>query len=62
MKQYLTFSFVNKIAFLSDIHANLPAFSAVLRDVQICGVERIVFLGDIVGDGASPAFGPHGKP
>ena len=46
---------MSKIALLSDIHANLPAFEAVLRDVQSSGAERIVFLGDIVGYGASPA-------
>lgn len=43
------------IAILSDIHANLPALTAVLREVEECGVERILFLGDIVGYGASPA-------
>ncbi len=46
---------MNKIAILTDIHANLPAFVAVLRDVQASGAERVVFLGDIVGYGASPA-------
>jgi len=46
---------MSKIAILSDIHANLPALEAVLREVQACGVVRIVFLGDIVGYGASPA-------
>jgi len=45
---------MSKIAILSDIHANLPAFEAVLRDVQSSGAESIVFLGDIVGYGASP--------
>jgi protein-tyrosine phosphatase/predicted phosphodiesterase len=46
---------IGKIALLSDIHSNLPAFKAVLREVQESGAERIVFLGDIVGYGASPA-------
>lgn len=46
---------MSKIAILSDIHSNLPAFKAVLRDVQESGAEQIVFLGDIVGYGASPA-------
>lgn len=46
---------MSRIAILSDIHANLPAFEAVLRDVEESGAERIVFLGDIVGYGASPA-------
>jgi len=46
---------MSKIAILSDIHSNLPAFQAVLRDVQASGAKDIVFLGDIVGYGASPA-------
>ena len=43
------------IAILSDIHANRPALEAVLREVKQCGVDRVVFLGDIVSYGASPA-------
>ncbi len=43
------------IAILSDIHANFPALLAVLDEVRESGAERIVFLGDIVGNGASPA-------
>jgi len=46
---------MSKIAILSDIHSNLPALTAVLREVQASGAEHIVFLGDIVGYGASPA-------
>ncbi len=46
---------MSKTAILSDIHANLPAFKAVLRDVRESGADQIVFLGDIVGYGASPA-------
>ncbi len=40
---------------LADIHANLPALEAVLREVEQSEAGRIVFLGDIVGYGASPA-------
>lgn len=32
-----------------------PALEAVLREVSESGAERIIFLGDIVGYGASPA-------
>lgn len=42
------------IALLSDVHSNLPALNAVLREVMTSGAERVVFLGDIVGYGASP--------
>lgn len=45
---------MRKIAILSDIHSNLPAFKAVLREVKESGAQQIVFLGDIVGYGASP--------
>lgn len=44
-----------KIAILSDIHANLPAFKAVLKEVLASGAEQIAVLGDIVGYGASPS-------
>lgn len=43
------------IAILSDIHANLPALEAVLKDARECEVNHLVVLGDIVGYGASPA-------
>jgi predicted phosphodiesterase len=46
---------MSKIAILSDIHSNLQAFKAVLLDVKTSEAEHIVFLGDIVGYGASPA-------
>ncbi len=46
---------MESIALITDIHANLPAFENVLRDVQESGATQIVFLGDIVGYGASPA-------
>jgi predicted phosphodiesterase len=38
----------------SDIHANLPAFEAVLRSMDSRKVEKHVCLGDLVGYGASP--------
>lgn len=43
------------IAIPSDIHANLPALRAVLREVQSSGATQVAVLGDIVGYGASPA-------
>lgn len=46
---------LNSIAILSDVHANLPAMEAVLRDANDLGITQFVFLGDIVGYGASPA-------
>lgn len=40
-----------RIAVLSDIHGNLQALEAVLRDAQQRGVEGMVHLGDLVGYG-----------
>ncbi len=42
------------IAFISDIHGNLPALEVVLDDIDSIGtVDRVICLGDIVG------YGPH---
>lgn len=35
-----------RIAIVSDIHGNLPALRAVLRDIERRGVDRVVNLGD----------------
>ena len=43
-----------RIALLSDVHANLPAFEAVIEDVHKEGVDEIWNLGDLVGYGAKP--------
>ncbi|HKY32526.1 MAG TPA: metallophosphoesterase family protein [Candidatus Polarisedimenticolia bacterium] len=39
---------------LGDLHANLPALEAVLRDARSRGFDRAVCLGDIVGYGGQP--------
>lgn len=44
-----------RIAFLADIHANLQALEAVLRDADQQGCTRHVCLGDLVGFNANPA-------
>jgi diadenosine tetraphosphatase ApaH/serine/threonine PP2A family protein phosphatase len=44
-----------RVAFVADIHANLHAFQAVLRDIAGAGMEVLVNLGDVVGYGAHPA-------
>ena len=43
-----------RIALLSDVHGNLPAFEAVLDDVGRAGVDARWCLGDLVGYGAQP--------
>ena len=45
-----------RIAFFSDIHANREAFDACLAHAQRNGAQRFVFLGDLVGYGADPAY------
>lgn len=42
-----------RIAVISDVHANLPALLAVLKDMAGRGVEGVISLGDLVG------YGPH---
>jgi putative phosphoesterase len=37
-----------KLAIISDIHANLPALAAVLKDIQTKQVDAIYCLGDLV--------------
>lgn len=43
-----------KLAFLADVHSNLEALDACLAHARGRGVERFVFLGDIVGYNADP--------
>ena len=46
---------VTRLAIISDIHANLEAFEAVLKHISNQAVDRIVCLGDIVGYNADPS-------
>ncbi len=38
-----------RLLVVSDVHANAPAFEAVLRDASRRGYDRALFLGDVVG-------------
>lgn len=40
---------MKKIAFISDIHSNIPALEETLRDIKSKGVQDIYCLGDIIG-------------
>ncbi|WP_160724117.1 metallophosphoesterase family protein [Bacillus sp. USDA818B3_A] len=42
---------MERIAVISDIHGNIPALQAVLKDIQSRKIERIFCLGDLVGKG-----------
>jgi putative phosphoesterase len=50
----MTKNHVNQITIFSDIHANLPAFEAVLADIESRGLDNLYCLGDLVGYGTSP--------
>lgn len=41
------------IAFIGDVHANLPALEAVIAALEQQAVSRVIVLGDLVG------YGPH---
>jgi predicted phosphodiesterase len=41
-------------ALISDIHSNLEALEAVLKDIEQYNVEEIYCLGDVVGYGPNP--------
>jgi predicted phosphodiesterase len=43
-----------RLAFISDIHANLEALEAVLEDISKNNIDEVICLGDIVGYGANP--------
>lgn len=43
-----------RIAFISDVHANLLALEAVLKDIAERDVDAVYCLGDIVGYGPDP--------
>jgi protein phosphatase len=42
---------VDRIALISDIHGNMPALEATLRDIRARNIQRIFCLGDLVGKG-----------
>ncbi len=43
-----------KLAIISDIHGNYEAFSEVLADIEMMGVDQTISLGDNVGYGPEP--------
>ena len=44
-----------RVALISDIHSNLPALEAVLRDIDQQQVDGVYCLGDVVGYGPQQA-------
>ena len=45
---------MEKIAIISDIHANITAFNEVLNDIHSRKIQRIFCAGDLVLRGSSP--------
>lgn len=43
-----------RYAIISDVHGNLEAFEACLADIACRQVDKLLFLGDIVGYGPDP--------
>ncbi len=44
-----------RYAIISDLHANLQAWNAVLTDIRSMNADEIICLGDVVGYGPKPA-------
>jgi predicted phosphodiesterase len=44
---------VNRVAVITDIHANLPALEATLEEIGRLGADAVYCGGDLVG------YGPH---
>ena len=45
---------MSRIAIVSDIHSNLEALVAVMRDIEAKRVKKIYCLGDLIGYGPNP--------
>ena len=43
-----------RVGIISDIHANLPALEAVIKDMENENIHHIICLGDIIGYGPFP--------
>ncbi len=47
---------MEKIALISDIHANKTALEAVFEDIKLRNISKIFCLGDLVLKGVNPDF------
>jgi diadenosine tetraphosphatase ApaH/serine/threonine PP2A family protein phosphatase len=47
-------SFIMRSAILSDIHGNLEALTAVMRELKGMAIDQYYCLGDVIGYGANP--------
>jgi predicted phosphodiesterase len=44
----------HQTAIVSDVHANMEAFRAVLKDIRDKGIDDVISTGDLVGYGPNP--------
>lgn len=44
---------MDRLAIIADLHGNMPALEAVLKDIDRRGINRIFVAGDLVGKGPS---------
>ena len=44
-----------RFALMSDLHANMPAVSACLADIESKQIDQIAILGDLIGYGPNPS-------
>lgn len=49
----------DKIAIISDLHANIEAAEEVFADIEVMGINHIIGLGDTVGYGPDPEKTAH---
>jgi predicted phosphodiesterase len=47
----MNYSLSKKTAIISDVHSNLEALVAVVKNAKLNGVEQFINLGDFVGYG-----------
>ena len=45
---------LGRVVLMSDIHANVTAFNAVMEDLRGCDFDVMAFLGDLVNYGPRP--------
>ncbi len=43
-----------RYAIISDIHSNIEALQVILEEIDRCGVDQVICLGDVVGYNANP--------
>jgi len=45
---------LKRIAVFSDIHGNLEALEAIIKDIDRNNIDEVIYLGDIIGIGPKP--------